>query len=89
MFQQIFALLGAVLTAVVVTKVFGFFTSLSQARRFAAASPIPFVTVYWYREAGWFWMFSPWFAPLFEILPFGLGHCRCWGRTHFLIPIVS
>jgi hypothetical protein len=74
MYQQIFALLGALLTAVVISKLFGFWTSLSQARRFAAASPVPYVSVYWYRESGWFWLLSPWCAPFLESLPFGLGH---------------
>jgi hypothetical protein len=83
MFQQILALFGALLTAVLVSKAFVFFTALAQARRFAAASPIPFVTVPWYREAGTFWLFSPWFAPFIEKLPFGLGHWIHYKKRDF------
>jgi hypothetical protein len=83
MYQQTFALLGAILTAVVVIKVVGFWSSLNQARRFAAASPIPYVTVYWYRESGLFWLLSPWFAPFLEKLPFRLGHWVHYKKRDF------
>jgi hypothetical protein len=83
MYQQTFALLGAILTAVVVIKAVGLWSSLDQARRFAATSPIPYVTVYWYRESGWFWLLSPWFAPFLEKLPFRLGHWVHYKKRDF------
>jgi hypothetical protein len=83
MLQQALALLGAVLAAVIVSKVFGFFTSLAEARRFAASSPIPFVTIPWYRESGGFWLLSPWFAPYLENLPFELGQWVRYKKRDF------
>ena len=83
MFEHFLTLICAALLAVLVTKIFGFWTALAQARRFAAASPLPFVTVYWYREAGLFWLLSPWFAPCVERLPFGWGHWIRYKKRDF------
>jgi hypothetical protein len=83
MYQQVFSLLGAVVIAIVITKVFRFWTSLQQARRFAKSSPIPFVTIPFYRGSGWFWLLSPWFAPYLERLPFRLGHWVRYKKRDF------
>lgn len=69
--------------ALVITKVLNFWPSLSKARRFAAGSPLPYVTVYWTRDSGMFWLFSPLFAPFIEKLPFRWGHWMRYKKRDF------
>lgn len=56
------------------TKVVKYLGGIIQARHFAASQPIPSVFVYNQRGSVYFWLSSPWFAPLLESLPFRMGH---------------
>lgn len=55
-------------------KIVWYITTLLDGRRYAAASPLPYVVVYTKRDSVIFWLLSPWLAPIIESLPFGLGH---------------
>jgi hypothetical protein len=72
-----------VLVALLVTKIFGFWTSLAQALRFAVALPLPFVTVHWYRESGLSWLLSPWYSPFIERLPYRWGYWALYKKSDF------
>ncbi|KAH7419802.1 cytochrome P450 [Cadophora sp. MPI-SDFR-AT-0126] len=49
-------------------------TTFGEARRFAATSTVPSVTIYSHAGSVIFWLTSTWTAPIIEALPFGWGH---------------
>ncbi|KAE8452785.1 hypothetical protein EG329_013057 [Mollisiaceae sp. DMI_Dod_QoI] len=56
-----------------------YFTTLNEAVRFGASSPVPAVTIYSHRSSAIFWLASPYLVPIFEKLPFGWGHWFKYG----------
>ncbi|TVY91117.1 Cytochrome P450, partial [Lachnellula willkommii] len=71
------------LAAYVGQKAMTYFLSAREARRFAAASPIPSVSIYSPRDSTLFWIFSPWLAAIIESLPFNWGHWMLYAKKDF------
>ena len=71
------------LAAYVGNKAMTYFLSALEAKRFAATSPIPSVSIYNHRDSQLFWIFSLWIAPIIEILPFNWGHWILYTKKDF------
>jgi hypothetical protein len=74
MFDYLPLLICSIPIVFLAPKILFYFTSLHDARRFAASTTLPCVNIYSPRDNLPFWLFSPWFAPLLEALPFGWGN---------------
>ncbi|KAK0108949.1 hypothetical protein ONS96_002786 [Cadophora gregata f. sp. sojae] len=60
-----------------------YITTFNDARRFAATSTVPSVTIYSHCGSVIFWLASPWIAPLIETLPFGWGDWVSYVKKDF------
>ncbi|KUJ18110.1 cytochrome P450 [Mollisia scopiformis] len=73
----------AYISTKIISYLVWYFRTLNESVRFAAASPIPYVTIYSTRASTIFWLMSPYFAPFFEALPFGWGQWIRYVRMDF------